>query len=438
MVEAHERERKQRMERQRIFIDDILSNENMNRAYKQVIKNKGAAGIDGMECNDLLSHLKVNGHQLRESIRNQSYKPMPVKRVEIPKDNGSKRKLGIPTVTDRMIQQAAAQVLTPIYERKFHTNSYGFRPGKSAQQAVLKAAEYMNEGYNWVVDIDLEKFFDTVEHDKMISILNKEIKDGKTLSLIRKFLVSGVMVGEQMEETEIGTPQGGNLSPLLSNIMLNELDQELEARGLNFVRYADDCLILVKSEKAAKRVMKSMTKYLEETLGLKVNVTKSKVERPSGIKFLGFGFFWDKNAYQFKAKPHQISIMRVKEKLKRLTRRSWSVSFDYRLKKLKQLIIGWVNYFKIAKMRTVCGNLDKNIRFRLRMCIWKQWKKVQTKYRSLMRLGIDKDKAWEWANTRKGYARVARSFILCRTITNERLKRRGLVSLLDHYQTVHI
>ncbi len=194
------------MERQRIFIDDILSNENMNRAYKQVIKNKGAAGIDGMECNDLLSHLKVNGHQLRESIRNQSYKPMPVKRVEIPKDNGSKRKLGIPTVTDRMIQQAAAQVLTPIYERKFHTNSYGFRPGKSAQQAVLKAAEYMNEGYNWVVDIDLEKFFDTVEHDKMISILNKEIKDGKTLSLIRKFLVSGVMVGEQMEETEIGTP----------------------------------------------------------------------------------------------------------------------------------------------------------------------------------------------------------------------------------------
>ncbi len=206
MVEAHERERKQRMERQRIFIDDILSNENMNRAYKQVIKNKGAAGIDGMECNDLLSHLKVNGHQLRESIRNQSYKPMPVKRVEIPKDNGSKRKLGIPTVTDRMIQQAAAQVLTPIYERKFHTNSYGFRPGKSAQQAVLKAAEYMNEGYNWVVDIDLEKFFDTVEHDKMISILNKEIKDGKTLSLIRKFLVSGVMVGEQMEETEIGTP----------------------------------------------------------------------------------------------------------------------------------------------------------------------------------------------------------------------------------------
>lgn len=222
MVEAHERERKQRMEKQRIFIDDILSNENMNRAYKQVIKNKGAAGIDGMECNDLFSHLKVNGHQLRESIRNQSYKPMPVKRVEIPKADGSKRKLGIPTVTDRMVQQAAAQVLTPIYERKFHENSYGFRPGKSAQKAVLKAVEYMNEGYNWVVDIDLEKFFDTVEHDKLISVLNKEIKDGKILSLIRKFLVSGVMVGEQIEETEIGTPQGGNISPLLANILLNE------------------------------------------------------------------------------------------------------------------------------------------------------------------------------------------------------------------------
>ena len=241
MVGTHEKERKQRMEEQGIFIERILSNENMNRAYKQVKKNKGAAGIDGMECADLLSHLKVNGQQLRESIRNQSYKPMPVKRVEIPKADGSKRKLGIPTVTDRVVQQAATQVLTPIYERKFHENSYGFRPGKSAQKAVLKAVKYMNEGYNWVVDIDLEKFFDTVEHDKLISVLNKEIKDGKILSLIRKFLVSGVMVGEQIEETEIGTPQGGNISPLLANILLNELDWELESRGLKFVRYADDC-----------------------------------------------------------------------------------------------------------------------------------------------------------------------------------------------------
>ena len=230
----------------------------------------------------------------------------------------------------------------------------------------------MNDGYAWMVNLDLEKFFDAVNHDKLMRLISNTIKDGDVISLIRKFLVSGVMMDDEYKESVIGTPQGGDLSPLLSNIMLNELDQELEARGLNFVRYADDCLILVKSEKAANRGMKSMTKYLEETLGLKVNVTKSKVERPSRIKFLGFGFFWDKNADQFKAKPHQISIMKLKEKLKRLTLRSWSVSFDYRLMKLKQLIIGWVNYFRIAPMKTVCRNLDKTIRFRLRMCIWKQ------------------------------------------------------------------
>ena len=206
------------MEEQSMTIEDILSNNNLNRAYQQVINNNGAAGIDGMECKDLLSHLRTNGARLRENVRNQTYKPMPVKRVEIPKEDGSKRKLGIPTVTDRTIQQAVAQVLTPIYEEKFHDNSYGFRPQKSAQQAVLKAVEYMNEGYNWIVDIDLEKFFDTVNHDKLISILNKEIKDGKILSLIRKFLVSGVMVGTQVEETEMGTPQGGNLSPYLQTL----------------------------------------------------------------------------------------------------------------------------------------------------------------------------------------------------------------------------
>ncbi len=387
------------------LLKQILHPNNLNQAYLQVKRNKGAAGVDGMTINELGHYLKENGEEIKDQIRTRSYQPKPVKRIEIPKADGGVRNLGVPTVVDRFIQQAMAQVLTPIYEEKFHENSYGFRPGRCAEMAIIKSLEFMNDGYTWIVDIDLEKFFDKVNHDKLMRLISNTIKDGDVISLIRKFLVSGVMMDDEYKESVIGTPQGGNLSPLLSNIMLNELDQELEARGLNFVRYADDCLILVKSEKAAKRVMKSMTKYLEETLGLKVNVTKSKVERPSGIKFLGFGFFWDKNAYQFKAKPHQISIMRVKEKLKRLTRRSWSVSFDYRLKKLKQLIIGWVNYFKIAKMRTVCGNLDKNIRFRLRMCIWKQWKKVQTKYRSLMRLGIDKDKAWEWANTRKGIFR---------------------------------
>ena len=349
MVGTHEKERKQRMEEQGIFIERILSNENMNRAYKQVKKNKGAAGIDGMECADLLSHLKVNGQQLRESIRNQSYKPMPVKRVEIPKADGSKRKLGIPTVTDRVVQQAATQVLTPIYERKFHENSYGFRPGKSAQKAVLKAVKYMNEGYNWVVDIDLEKFFDTVEHDKLISVLNKEIKDGKILSLIRKFLVSGVMVGEQIEETEIGTPQGGNISPLLANILLNELDWELESRGLKFVRYADDCIIFVKSGKAAARVMESVTKYIENVLRLKVNRGKSKIGRPTEIQYLGFAFYYQFQEKKYKIKVPQKSLDKVMKKVRKLTSRKWGVSNSYKAQKIAEVVRGWINYFKMAQ-----------------------------------------------------------------------------------------
>ena len=431
MVEAHERERKQRMEKQRIFIDDILSNENMNRAYKQVIKNKGAAGIDGMECNDLLSHLKVNGHQLRESIRNQSYKPMPVKRVEIPKDNGSKRKLGIPTVTDRMIQQAAAQVLTPIYERKFHTNSYGFRPGKSAQQAVLKAAEYMNEGYNWVVDIDLEKFFDTVEHDKMISILNKEIKDGKTLSLIRKFLVSGVMVGEQMEETEIGTPQGGNISPLLANILLNELDWELESRGLRFVRYADDCIILVRSEKAATRVMKSVTKYIENVLRLKVNKDKSRIGRPTEIQYLGFAFYYQFQEKKYRMKVPKKSLDKVMKKVRKLTSRKWSVSNSYKAKKIAEVVRGWINYFKIGSILTVTRKLDTVIRYRFRMCIWKHWKNPKTRYKNLVKLGISKKNA-RCAAGFHGYARVCRTKTVCYAMSNARLKKFGLLSAEEY------
>ena len=421
------------MEKQRIFIDDILSNENMNRAYKQVIKNKGAAGIDGMECNDLFSHLKVNGHQLRESIRNQSYKPMPVKRVEIPKADGSKRKLGIPTVTDRMVQQAAAQVLTPIYERKFHENSYGFRPGKSAQKAVLKAVEYMNEGYNWVVDIDLEKFFDTVEHDKLISVLNKEIKDGKILSLIRKFLVSGVMVGEQIEETEIGTPQGGNISPLLANILLNELDWELESRGLKFARYADDCIIMVGSEMSANRVMRNISRFIEEKLGLKVNMTKSKVDRPSGLKYLGFGFYFDSRAHQFKAKPHAKSIAKFKKRMKGLTCRSWGVSNSYKVEKLNQLIRGWINYFKIGSMKILCAKLDANIRYRLRMCIWKHWKTPQNRAKNLMKLGIDRITAYKVGYCSRAYAHVCSCGAVNIAITNKRLASFGLISMLDYY-----
>ena len=403
------------------LLEQILSSENLNEAFLQVKRNKGAEGVDGMKVNELNEHLKANGDEIKERIRNRKYKPQPVRRVEIPKSDGGVRNLGVPTVTDRFIQQAISQVLTPIYEKQFHDNSYGFRPGRCAEMAIIKGLEMMNDGYSWIVDIDLEKFFDTVSHDKLMNIISKTIEDGDVISLIRKFLVSGVMIDDEYKETIIGTPQGGNLSPLLSNIMLNELDKELEERGLNFVRYADDCIILTKSEKAANRIMISITKFLEEKLGLKVNVNKSKVDRPNGIKYLGFGFYYDKLSHQFKAKPHQISVKKLKEKLKQLTSRSWGVSTSHRVMKLKQLIVGWVNYFKIGQIKTLCRELDKHLRFRLRMCIWKQWKTVKTRYKNLQKLGIPREKAWEWANTRKGYARVARSFILCRTITNKRL-----------------
>ncbi|MCK5763300.1 MAG: group II intron reverse transcriptase/maturase [Clostridiales bacterium] len=420
------------------LLEQILSSENMNYAYLQVKRNKGAAGIDEMKVNELSEHMKANGERFKEQIRKRKYKPLPVRRIEIPKADGGIRNLGVPTVTDRLFQQAIAQVLVPIYEQQFNDKSYGFRPGRCAEMAIIRSLEMMNDGYTWVVDIDLEKFFDNVNHDKLMKLVSRTIKDGDVISLIRKFLVSGVMIDDEYKETIIGTPQGGNLSPLLSNIMLNELDKELEARGLNFVRYADDCMILTKSEKSANRVMKSVTNYLQEKLGLKVNTAKSKVDRPNGTKFLGFGYYFDKSCYQFKAKPHANSVEKLKKKLNKLTSRNWGVSTAYRMMKLKQLIVGWVNYFKIGRMKNLCRRLDAHIRFRLRMCIWKQWKKVKTRYRNLMKLGIPKGKAWEWANTRKGYARVARSFILHRTITNERLKKYGLVSLVDRYQLVHI
>ena len=427
MAGTHEKERKQCMRKQSTLIENILSKENLNLAYQKVIKNKGAAGVDGMECKALLSHLRVNGMQLRESVRNQSYKPMPVKRVEIPKEDGSKRKLGIPTVTDRMIQQAVAQILTPIYERKFHTNSYGFRPGKSAQQAVLKAVEYMNEGYNWIVDIDLEKFFDTVNHDKLISILNKEVKDGKVLSLIRKFLVSGVMVGEQVEETELGTPQGGNLSPLLANIILNELDWELEKRKLRFVRYADDCIILVRSQKAAMRVMNSITRYIESKLLLKVNRKKSKIGRPTEIKYLGFTFYNQFKEKKYKAKAHEKSIQKVVKKLKTLTSRKWGVSNSYKAQKIAEVLRGWINYFKIGSILTVTRKLDTMLRYRFRMCIWKHWKTPRNKFRNLIKLGVGQRNAAKAAWTH-GYARICRTEAVCYAMSNIRLVKFGLLS----------
>ena len=389
-----------------------------------------------MEVKELDEYLSKHLDEIKEQIRNKKYSPKPVKRVEIPKPDGGVRNLGVPTVVDRFVQQAIAQVLTPIYEPKFSESSYGFRPNRCCEMAILKALEFMNDGYQWVVDIDLEKFFDNVNHDKMISLIMKDVKCGEIVSLINKFLKSGIMIDDEYKESVIGTPQGGNLSPLLSNIMLDQLDKELEARRLRFTRYADDCIKLVGSSKAADRVMKNVSIFIESKLGLKVNMTKSKVSKPNDIKYLGFGFFMDKSDGLWKARPHAKSVEKLKLKLKKLTSRRWSISLDERLEKIKKTIVGWTNYYKIGFWKNIAREIDAHVRFRLRMCIWKQWKKVSTKKKALIKLGIPKREAWMLANSRKAYARCASTF-LNNVITNKRLKERGLVSLLDHYNLKH-
>ena len=418
------------------LLNELLSDENLKIAKQRVKKNKGASGIDGMEVKELDEYLSKHLDEIKEQIRNKKYSPKPVKRVEIPKPDGGVRNLGVPTVVDRFVQQAIAQVLTPIYEPKFSESSYGFRPNRCCEMAILKALEFMNDGYQWVVDIDLEKFFDNVNHDKLISLIMKDVKCGEIVSLINKFLKSGIMIDDEYKESVIGTPQGGNLSPLLSNIMLDQLDKELEARGLRFTRYADDCIILVGSSKAADRVMKNVSIFIENKLGLKVNMTKSKVSKPNDIKYLGFGFFMDKNDGLWKAKPHAKSVEKLKLKLKKLTSRRRSISLDERLEKIKKTIVGWTNYYKIGYWKDVARMVDAHVRFRLRMCIWKQWKKVNTKKKALISLGVPKREAWMLANCRKAYARCASSF-LNNVLTNKRLKERGLVFLLDQYNLKH-
>lgn len=413
------------------LLEKIIDRNNLNQAFKRVKANKGSHGIDGMKVDELLQYLKENGDSLRQSILDGSYKPNPVRRVEIPKSDGKKRPLGIPTVVDRVIQQAIAQVLIPIFEEKFSENSYGFRPNRSAHQAILKCKQYMDNGYKWAVDIDLEKYFDTVNHDKLIGLVYKEVKDIRVISLIRKYLQAGVMMNGAVNTTEKGVPQGGNLSPLLSNIMLNELDKELAKRGLNFCRYADDCNIYVKSKKAAERVMHSITKFIEEDLKLKVNKDKSKVDRPWKLKYLGFSFYNKKN--EMGIRVHSKSIEKLKATLKKITGRSNAMSMEYRAVKLRQIIIGWINYFKLADMKSTLISLDEWLRRRLRLCYWKQWKKIKTKHDNLVKLGLDSFKAWEYANTRKGYWRISNSPILARTLSNNYLKEQGFITLTESY-----
>lgn len=417
------------------LLEEILDDKNLFNAYKQVYKNKGTSGVDGITVDELGYYMFKHKAEIKEQIRNLKYKPSPVRRVEIPKENGKMRKLGIPTVVDRLIQQAMVQVLSPIFEQQFSDNSFGFRPNRCCEQAIIKALEYFNNGYDWIVDIDLQAFFDNVNQDKLIGIIRRTIKDGRVVSLIRKYLVSGVMINGVCQPTKVGTPQGGNLSPLLSNIMLNELDKELEKRGLRFVRYADDCLIMVKSEKAANRVMTTITNYIENKLGLIVNAEKSKVARPNEIKYLGFGFYNKKGTWR--PKPHLKSIQKFESKLKDITSRSNAMSINDKIVKLNQVIRGWINYFKIADMKSLMTRVSEHLRHRLRMCIWKYWKKPMTKYKALRKLGISEYNAYMVANTRRGYYWVASTVILHIAISNKRLKEKGLVFPLDHYQKVH-
>ena len=421
-------------------LDKILEKDNLNDAYKQVMRNKGSAGVDKMTLDELGGYLAKHRDKIILEIRERKYEPHPVLRVEIPKPDGGVRLLGVPTVIDRVIQQAISQVLTPIFDSQFSDNSYGFRPRRYAEMAILKALDFMNDGHEWVVDIDLERFFDTVNHDRLMNIVSRTIDDGDVISLVRKFLVSGVQINDKYKETVIGTPQGGNLSPLLSNIMLNELDKELEDRGLRFVRYADDCIILVKSEMSARRVMRTVTRFIEEKLGLIVNSTKSKITRPydPDMKFLGFGFFKDFRSGLYKAKPHKKSVDNLKFKLKHLTRKNWSIDTKYQVERINQLIRGWINYFKIGYMKTTLTKIDSHTRVRLRMCIWKKWKTAKNRRKNLIKLGMDKYNAYKYSHTSKGAVRIAYSWILTTTITNKRLERFGLLSCVQHYSKVHV
>lgn len=418
------------------MLEKILSDENIRTAYKRVCANKGAGGVDKVTTEELAEYMQENWKGIKEQIRARSYKPQPVLRVEIPKANGGVRKLGIPTVIDRVIEQAITQVLTPIYEPMFSENSYGFRPNRRCEQAIIKLLEYLNDGYVWIVDIDLEKFFDKVPQDRLMSYVGRVINDGDTESLIRKYLKAGVMNKGKYEATEVGTPQGGNLSPLLSNIMLNELDKELEIRGLRFTRYADDVVITVKSRVAATRVMYSITEWIERKLGLKVNAEKTKVTPPTKVKYLGFSFWKDRNVWR--ARPHQDSVAKFKRKLKRLCKRNWSIDLTYRIKKLNEVIRGWINYFRIGSMKSKIQRIDEHMRTMIRVIIWKQWKTNKKREWGLLKLGVEKWLAYKVANWGDHYQFVATKSVLKRAISKEILIRRGLISISDYYANAHI
>ena len=388
-----------------------------------------------MKVDELLPFLRRHGDAIKQSILEGTYRPRPVRRVEIAKPDGGTRLLGIATVVDRFIQQAIAQVLTTVFDKGFSESSYGFRPGKSAHQAIETARKYIQDGYDWAVDIDLEKFFDRVNHDRLMAMVARKVDDERVLRLIRRYLESGVMINGLEVASEEGTSQGGPISPLLANIMLDDLDKELEKRGHRHCRFADDCNVYVKSKKAGERVMDSITTFVEKVLKLKINQAKSAVDRPWKRKFLGFSFYLKKK--EMRVRVHPKTVRKFKDKVREITSRSSGKSMACRVDKLNELIAGWVNYFRIADMKSIAQSLDEWIRRRIRMCYWKQWKRIKARYENLVRRGIPKAKAWEFANTRKGYWRVSNSPILSRSITNEFLEKAGFKSLVQKYLAAH-
>lgn len=418
------------------LLDTILRSDNLNAAYKKVKANKGSGGIDGMQVDELLPYLKDHRDELVRQLREGKYKPNPVRRVEIPKEEKGKfRKLGIPTVVDRMVQQAIAQELTPIYEEQFSDNSYGFRPGRSAHDALAKCREYVEAGYVYAISMDLQAYFDTVNHSKLIEVLSRTIKDGRVISLIHKYLNAGVMEDGGFHATPEGVPQGGPLSPLCGNVMLNELDKELERRGHKFVRYADDCMILCKSRKSAERTLKHIIPFITEKLYLKINLEKTTVSHISKVKYLGYSFYRNKGKCRMRVHPK--SIEKMKNRLRELTIRGNKWSNPEREEKLRRYTTGWINYYRYADMKSLMETTDEWLRHRIRAVYWKQWKRVRTRYKMLRALHLPEWQVHKLANCRKGTWRAAEMLnsVLTKTIIVDRL---GYPSMTAHYLKVRV
>ena len=430
---------KERDSAQPELLEEILEKGNLNRAFKRVKANKGAPGIDGITVEEIGAYLRENQKELIERIRRGKYTPDPVRRVEIPKPDGGIRKLGIPTVKDRIFQQAITQRLTPVYEPLFSENSYGYRPGRSAKDAIQKVKEYAERGYIHAVALDLSKYFDTLNHEILLNILRRNVRDERVIQWIKRYLKSGVMENGVVMETEEGSPQGGNTPPLLANIYLNEFDQEYQKRGVVFVRYADDIVLLAKSERAAKRLLETSTKYLEGPLKLKVNQEKSRVVSVFAIRTFKFlGFTLGKNGKGIYVRVHGKSWKKMKSKLKELSSRRSVQSIRPALAKIKVYMCGWLNYYGIAEMKNRIEELNKWLYHRIRMCIWKQWKKPRTKVKNLRKMGVPEDLAWQAGNSRRGYWFTTQTVAVNMAMTKERLISSGFYDLAIAYQSVHV